>query len=336
MNKNLIISVLAIISVGLLAYFLMQNDRTTITSEQSNFATEDTSAIAKIVISDTYGKQVKLSRNESNGWVLNDTLTPRAEAIGFVLEAIHGFKVKSGVAKASLELLFKRIAAMHIKVDLYEADEKKPFKTIYISDSNKELSGNLALLETKSGRSNTPFYIHLEGHKGIVKPIFFTNELEWMDTRIFKYPNLDFKSITVQNYTAPEQSFKVEKSDNGLAIFDLKNLQYLNGFDTLYAYDYVNQYQKVYYEVRDHYLNETQQDSITNQQPIYQVTVEEKDGSKNSIKLFEKGEVIRTIDFDVKDLEKDRDRMYGLYKGNLVLCQKFTFNRILVNLDNFK
>jgi len=335
-KKNILVGLLALIVLTITAYYFIGNKRSTLSSPQNNFATEDTASIAKIVIEDTYSNKVSLSRPEGH-WLVNDSLAVRKEAISFLLQAIHGFKVRGSVANASLELLFKRIAVNHVKVDLYEKGASKPFKTIFISDANTALSGNLALLETEEyGRSEKPFYIHLEGHKGIVKPIFFTNALEWMDTQIFKYPKLEFKSVTVQNFQDPAQSFRIEKSDEGVAIYDIKNLRYLNGMDTLFTYDYLSQYQMVYYEVRDHYLKPEQQDSLKNSQPIYQITVQENNGKSNSIKLFKKPEVIRTIDFDVTEIEEDRDRMYGLYKGNLVLCQKFTFNRILVKLDDFK
>ena len=335
-KKNILVGLVALIVLTITAYYFIGNKRTTLSGPQKEFATEDTASISKIVIADTYNNSVNLSRPNGT-WLVNDSLPVRKEAISFVMQALHGFKVRSSVASASLELLFKRIAVNHVKVDLYEKGDSKPFKSIFISDANPALSGNLALLETaRNGRSEKPFYIHLEGHKGIVKPIFFTNELEWMDTRIFRYPKLDFKSVTVQNFQDPAQSFRIEKSDKGVAVYDLKNLKYLDQIDTLYTYDYLNQYQMVYYEVRDHYLKPEQQDSLKTSQPIYQITVKENDGKTNSIKLFKKPEVIRTIDFDVTEIEEDRDRMYGLYKGNLVLCQKFTFNRVLVKLDDFK
>lgn len=340
MNKRIVFLLLSVIALGALGYWYNNKPKGNIKADQANFAVKDTGSIQKIFIADNEGKTILLSRTEE-GWMLNDSIKARKDAVYLILETLPNIKLKAPISRRSIEHMIKRISVNHKKVEIYmEGDEDIPTKTIYISDATKDHYGNLALLETKEyGRAEIPYFIHKQGQKGFLSPIFFTKLLDWVHTSVFEYQDFnEISKIRVDHYDQPEESFELAINNSKMEIKGVETNIILNGYDTLLVQDYVRNYKKVFYEIDDYLLTDQQKDSILKSKPWYRIQVIEDSGDKNEIVLYKKSEPVRTIDFEEEQqqLLYDRDRLYGYYQGRFILCQHNTFDKLTYGLSDFR
>ena len=71
--KRLITGAVILVILGLVAFYMSTNQNgSTIRSELSNFAVEDTAAVMRIVMKDQSGRTVDLKRQPDQSWTVNE------------------------------------------------------------------------------------------------------------------------------------------------------------------------------------------------------------------------------------------------------------------------
>ena len=335
MPKKLFYLLASLLVLAVALYFISQNSGNTLKTDQTEFAVKDTANITKIFIADTQGKSTLLKRID-DVWYLDEEGKDiaRKDAVKYILKILPTLSIKAPVATNSVPAMIERLNIFHKKVEIYFDDEKSPSKTIYIGDASQDHYGNLALLETKkNGKGKRPYYIQSDGKRGHLGPIFFTDELDWAHTSVFEYKPEEIKRISVNYPVAPEKSFEIVRQDSGLTVINPKAEQ-KGEFDLFFTEVYLNNYEKVFYETEDYMLNAQQSDSLLQIAPFATITVESTSGTK-SISLIRKKSELSTIDLVEQIVPYDKDRCYGIFDNKIILCQYFTFDKLLLQYDDF-
>lgn len=319
-NKFLLATLLILVAIAV--YFFVSKSSGTIKNELKDFAIKDTASIDKIFISDYTGDKSTLTRGD-NYWVVDGTHKARPESIELILNTIYRLAVKSPVAKAAQNNVIREIATKSIKVELYQGGEK-PTKTYYIGGATQDSQGTYMVLETNGERSSVPYIMHLPGFYGFLNTRFFASSLQWRDAAIFTYQPEEIKSIEVEYYEKPEESFRIEKNMNQLSVIDGLTKQPMKNIDTNKVYQYMSMYEKVYYEmvVLDE-LKPIQQDSIKNTNPIFTIKLTDIYGKSTQIKAFHMRNYKNLMDNQGNPHPYDLDRMYGLLNDELLLYIQF-------------
>lgn len=337
MPKKLIYLLTSLLILCVALYFITQTSSNTIQNDQSNFAVKDTSSISKIFIADTDGKTTLLYKQDGI-WYLDEKGENRArkDAVEYILKILPTLSIKAPISERSRPAMIKRLATKHRKVEIYMDGNDKPSKTIFIGDATQDHYGNLALLESsKSGRSQIPYYIQSDGKRGHLLPIFFTEESDWAYTSVFEYTKENIKKVSIEYPLNSEKSFEIVQNNNNVNV--LQNGKEAKNIDAFFASVYLENFEKVFYEIADYKLSPSQVDSVVSQVPFAVITVEGKNNS-DKIKLIRKDFVKSTVAFE-EDADKvadyDPDRCYGIYKNKLVLCQYYTFDKLLLEYQDF-
>lgn len=335
MPKKLIYLLASLLFLAVALFFISQNRGNTFQSDLTDFAIKDTASVSKIYIASSTGESVLLQKID-DVWYLDsegNTLA-RKDGIAYILKLLPTLSIKAPVAANSIDAMIKRLSIKHKKVEIYMNGEKMPSKTIYIGDATQDHYGNLALLETKkNGKGKVPYFIQSDGKRGTIAPAFFTSPLDWVHTSVFEYNTDEINSVSIEYPDANESSFTIRRVDTGFTVTG-PGAQPNDSIDPFFTEVYLNNYEKVFYETEEYKLDKEQVDSLLQIEPFAIITVNGNNKSE-SIQLIRKKGFLRAVSFDSTNPEYDTDRCYGIYKKKIVLCQYYTFDKLMLQYKNF-
>ncbi len=336
MKKNLWLLLILGLSAGVVAYFYYTKASKSYSDSFADFSIADTAAIDKVIIADSEGRRLVLTRSNQK-WLLNDTLEARPEAVNLILRAFKDIIIQSPVASTARNTAIKRLATSHKMVQIFQNGSTEPTKIWYIGDPTQNHMGTTMLLELPDkGKSPDPFITELPWHRGYMTPMFFAEWVEWMQTPVFVYPELDFTKISVTHFQHPENSFFIEKNGSSFSVKDANTETLVQPVDSLLLKDYIASYKGIYYEILDKYLTPAQTDSMLKTTPKFKIAVTEKSGNINQITIFNKKENTRDESIPEAELLDDVERYYAqLNNKQVVLIQRFAFDKLLLAKGNF-
>ena len=336
MKKNKTTLVITLLLAGVAAVLIYTSTRSTIKKELKDFAIEDTASVTKIFLADKSGKQILLEKITAGNWKLNGKFIARNDAISTLLITMKKLEVRSPVAKAAYENVIKNLATTATKVEIYQNDEL--VKTYYVGGATQDQLGTFMLLEN----STTPFVMYLPGLNGYLTARYFTDETEWKSRMVFNYAPSEIGSVTVEYPKAPKLSMNLMvKENDSYAVSSLTDKKTLQEIDTNAVSRYLASFREIQYEAVITNIDKTKQDSTISSTPVSIITVVDKKGNKNSIKIFLKpiteSSLVATDD-NGKPLQYDIDRMYGIVNDgkDFLLIQHFVFDKLLRTSDDFK
>ncbi|MEO0404993.1 MAG: hypothetical protein AAF193_08990, partial [Bacteroidota bacterium] len=174
----------------------------------ADFAIEDTSMVARIVIVDNNQNRVQLDKQEGERyWSLNNEYLARKDAVDLLLKTFKRIAVKQPVPLSMRETALARIQEGK-KVYVFDKDGNE-LKTYLVGSATSDHTGTFMLLEEGNVPSTEPFITHMEGFTGFLSTRFFTDVEEWRYTGIFDYPKLDIEQIEVIHHNNETSSFDI-------------------------------------------------------------------------------------------------------------------------------
>lgn len=346
MNKNKTLLVITLILAVAAAVLLFSRSNSTLNPDISEFTVKDTATITKIFMADKSDQQVLLERSETGTWRLNTKYEAMQENMQILLQTLANIELREPVAKSAHDNILKMLAVKSVKVEIYQMKHRisigslklfpreKLTKTFYIGDATMDNTGTFALMEG----ANSPVVIYMPGLRGFIATRFSTSETDWRVHTVFNKKLPDIKSIKVEFLDQPMESFIVENQNNlSLKLTRLFDNTVVAPYDTLKLVSFVNAFRKINYEVLMNDMEAHKMDSIMSSAPKHIITLETKDGQKQSIRTFVRLLPEPEIDiFDGSLITYDLDRMYGLVnETDFVAVQFFVFDKILIPLSGF-
>ncbi|KJS05396.1 MAG: hypothetical protein VR77_08660 [Flavobacteriales bacterium BRH_c54] len=334
-NNNKLIILVLLLAVAVAAYLYFNQGKTTYNVEgaKMDFSVEDTSSITKIFIVDNQGEHVTLVKGEKS-WLVNNKYDARPDNIRLLMKTFSRIAVKAPVPKSAQDNIIKSIATKGTKVEVYQGGGK-PSKVYYIGNSTMDQTGTYMLLETEGVKSSVPFIMHIPGFRGFLNSRFFTDSQQWRDAAIFKYQPQDIQKLEVTYYEKPEQSFTITKKDTLFIMTDKNNQEVKAPANRIL--EYLERYEKIYYEMVDTESTPELIDSVLNSQPFIRISVTDVDGEINEVVAYHMPNFRETLDPVTGELfEYDVDRMYAnINKELFVYIQFATFDEITIKKDDF-
>jgi len=326
MKRNLI--VIGILILGLSAVYLLSNDdSSTLKSENSNFATEDTASITKIFMADKADNTILLERQESGRWMMNGKYLARQDAIDNLIYTLKELKVRTPVPKSAFDNIVKNIAGKSVKVEVFQNKSSSPSKTFYVGSSNQDHSGTYMLMEN----SSVPYVMHLEGHYGYLGPRFFTNENEWRSTVIYNYQLDDIKSIELEYPGQEEKNLKIVQNEDGnFGLLNEETQGFYQNIDSAQFFRYISLFQRINFESFEETKSEAYIDSIKLIRPIVIFRITNQLGVQKEVKTYIKPVPAGYEDYDGNKIKYDLDRLYALIDDrDFVVIQYYVFDPLI-------
>ncbi len=350
MKKNkpviFILLFLALVAVVLVT----RNRSTTLKEKESGFAIEDTSSVTRIFIADKEDHSVLLER-KGQAWLLNGKYPAGIKMVETLLGTMHRIKVRAPVSLASHNTVVSRMAAIGIKVEIYQTvyrinlfDKIKLFrhealtKVFYVGDATQDNMGTFMLMEG----AERPYVTYLPSLRGFLSTRFSPLEDDWKSHIVFNSKLIDIKSVSLVFGEEPESSFKVRVKDAS-GNYELKALQtgrIVDNYDTLKVLNLLTSFADLRYETRlNNILDPAEIDSILASPFLYEITLEDRRQGSRFVRAFKRAATPDGLsDGEGGLIPVDHDRFYALINDgeDFVLMQYFVFDRVLRPLSYYE
>lgn len=356
-KKQIYIIIAAVIVLFCLIFAFVKSDifQRSGAPKSDIFAVKDTSTITKVFIADMNGECVLLSRKEGM-WYVQDTILAMPDKVESLLSTIHNITLQQVVAKTAQSNINKMMSVNAVKVEIYQKAPKfslfgmrfftkeRKVKTYYMGPSTMDNVANFAILEG----FNEPCIVHIPGFRGFITPTFSFKETEWYNCDLFSTKITRIKTLEVQDFEHPEQSFFVEKA--GARFFNLYDAQHqqIMDYDTVKLLDMLAEYRDKNYETyMGNVLSRQQRDSIIQFNKFKLITLTDVDGKTTTLEMYRKltpdamylDAILGSMAQEENENDPyNRDKFYAVLNGNakgLVQCQYYHFDRQLQPLQNF-
>jgi len=332
MKTNRIILIVLVLLAAAAIYVYQNNDRTTLQEDLSNFAFADTASVTKIFLADRSGREILLERDSEMGWKLNETFGARKDLVNVLLRTIAKVEMKSPIAKSAHNTIVKQMSGRATKCEIYTENGLQ--KVYYVGNSAQDNHGTYMLIEG----SSVPYITHLPGLNGYLTPRYTTLEAEWRSTKICNFHLEDIRSVAINYYNQPENSFKVTR--HGKDEYSVKLLTPetpISNIDPVEVRRYLLNFRNLNFEsfeVREGY----KPDSIFAQPQLLAIEIEPVNGNNITIETWRLPALEGATNMDGNPIKWDIDRMHARLNGSndLIFIQYFAFDRVLTYPDIFE
>lgn len=325
--KKLIILFVGLVGLGFLGYYaysVIQGSGSSVETELIDFAFTDDeiNQIDRIVISNDVGTKFELIKNNGEWEDIHNECINK-ESVEFILDAFKNVEFKSYLTDSGAENIKERMLSKHKKVDIYLNGEWT--KTWYIGPSTQDHYGQIMLLDSKEhGQSDRPVIMHIKGVYGIIEPRFFADSRKWRCTQIFSLKRDEIQEVDVKFVQEPTRSFKVKYNGTFFNVYQQGNML---AADTSLIFKYLNNFEKVHYDLGNYSFSQKQVDSLKATTPFVVMTVKERTGKQRKLRMFRLASSNKTPNEFGIEVDYDRDRFWcELPGGDMVKCQYFVFD----------
>ncbi len=336
MKKNTPILIITLILAAIAAFFLLTQRKATVKEELKDFAINDTASITKIFIADKQNHQLTLQRQSNKKWMVNNKFYAQSDIINTLLTTMKDLRVRTRVGKMEFNSVINSMAASAVKCEIYTNDAGKPAKVYYVGYETKDLLGTYMLLDG----STTPFVMEIPGFNGYLNSRYVTDEQVWREHIVFDYKPEEISSITLNYTLEPEKSFKIGTEGKPFKVSSPVTGEAIAAPDSVALDSYLGFFQFINFEGFDTEFSQHERDSLFRTVPLYTITVKDKSGKENSIKIYPKPISQRSLtqtDPEGKPLKYDLDRMYALVNDgqDFVVIQQYVFGKLFRQLSDF-
>jgi hypothetical protein len=330
MKKIITLLIALAVIIGLSVYVYRLNKNAGKSDQQLSlieFAIKDVTTVDKVIISDAFGRKFEIVKNDEQ-WTDKDGNCIVQESVSLILDAFKNIEFKGYLADNSIPQFTKIITTQHTKVEIFQNGEWT--KTWYIGPPAQDHYGQVMLIDSKEGgKSDAPVLMKIKGMNGIIEPRFFADARKWECTNIFSIPLNKLAKVEVKFNDEPERSFTVTKKGSDMKVYQQDRL--LQNVDTSMIFRYLNNYQKIHFDIPNYVLNDRQIDSLKATAPFCVLSVKETNGQTTKLKCF-RLQVKDPGDQGITEYEDtDRNKFWcELPSGEIVKCQYFVFNPLLL------
>lgn len=342
MGKNRIILIVLLILVIVAAGLFFSNSYSTLSRKDSNFSVDDTATITKLFIADKNNNEVTLSRTAEGEWLVDGRYAAQQAKINSFLKTLSDLEVKAPVPITGRNNVITRMAVIARKIEIYQVVPRinlfnkvrlflheKLTRTYYVGDVTPDNQGTFMLMEG----SDEPYIVYIPNFRGFVSSRYSPVKADWRDFTVFRTPINKISSVRMEFPGIPGESCEIEVRDNqNIILRSLPDNAVINGYDTLRMLNFLTGFEDIRFEsLLAHLIEREFIDSICTSTPRTIITLTDRDGTINQVRIFNKKGFSEIYAGDGMTVEPyDLDRAYALVNEgqDFVLIQYFVFDRV--------
>jgi len=350
MRKNRVTIIIAFILLLAAVTLVVTNSYTTLRKDISDFSIEDTASVTRIFLADKNNNEVTLERSAGNTWLVNGKYAAQKEKISSFLKTLMDIEVRSPVPLAARNNVITRMAVIAKKIEIYQISPrinifnkirlfpyKKLTKTYYVGDVTQDNQGTFMLMDG----AEEPYIVHIPGFRGFVSTRYSTIKADWRDYTVFKTPINEIQSVRVEFPFQPEQSYQFDVLDNqNITLRSLADNKIVQGYDTMRALNFLASFKDIRFEsLLEQLIDKEFIDSVTASIPKTIITLTDREGKVNKVKIFTKKGFAPLYAEDGATMEPlDIDRAYALVneEEDFVLIQYYVFDQVTRTLGSLQ
>lgn len=344
-KRNLII-LLAVILIGLIAFFIAKGGSRDATFDQ-DFHIEDINSITKVFLADKQDNNVLLQRvadsTHDTMWTVNGSFPANQHMVDLLLETLHDMRIRQQVNKNAVPQTIKLLSARAIKVEVYQRcyfinwfngkfrlfPHEKLTVTYYVGHETQDM---MACHMFRKG-DKVPYIIHIPGFRGYLTPRFNTDPYAWRSHNIVHWDIHHLQSVELDIPSTPQESFAVRRQGDGF-IFELtQNHTIVNTFDTARVAQMLSCFANLNFDEFAALVPNSNMDTSFNSSPRTILRITNTDGVTREVKTYLKyinpDDTLAMPDTGLYQMF-DLNRLYAIIDNkDSVLIQYYVFDNIL-------
>lgn len=345
-KRNLLILLIAVVLIGLTAFFVAQKGSKSATFEQ-DYHIEDVETITKIFIADKENNHVLLQRvmdadsTSDTTWTVDGIYPANKGMVRILLETLHDMRIRQQVNKNAIPQAIKQLSSRAVKCEVYQTcyridwfggklrlfPHEKLTKTYFVGHETQDM---LACYMFRDG-DKVPYIIHIPGFRGYLTPRFVADPVSWRSHVIVHWDITHLESVELDIPATPEESYKVSRQGDGF-VFHQAGKE-INTFDTARVAQMLSCFHNLNFDEFANRVPNSNMDTSFNAGPRAILHVTNTDGVMREVKTYLKYNnptdslVMRNDElYEMFDL----NRLYAIIDNkDTVLIQYFVFDNIL-------
>ncbi len=331
-----IILVIVLALAGTAAYFASKKTSDTSSSldtSDRNFAVEDASEIAKILLAQRNGKITKLEKIGGQ-WLVEGRYPVHPNVMSNMLDVLTRLELKYIPPRSAYDNMMKTIGRIGIKVEVYN-DAGEQLQSYQVGGTT---DGELGTVFLKDGYAQ-PYVMKMRNFEGSLRGRFIVNKSDDIrDRTVFAYEKEEVKEVSVWYPKDQIQSFRVVRQEDGgfeLQPYSTDGYAVEGSPKAGAILNFVRAFQDVDAEAFEnlHPLR----DSISSLVPLAEISVTNVSDQKKSVKLFS---VIDVFNQEVNTRSVGADFRVERYFadcswGEFMIVQDLLFRKILWRYEEF-
>jgi Domain of unknown function (DUF4340) len=211
MKRTTLVLIAVFLLLGGSAWLILKKKRTftgSVDNPDMQFAVKNPEIIAKIFIADRKNGKTATIEKKTGYWLYNGQYTARPSAVELLLKTIKEVNVYYIPPKVAEENMIQSLILNGIKVEMFDADNKK-IKCYYVGGVTNDERGTFMIMEG----AERPYVVHIPSFVGQLRVRYFLGDDNWRDRTVFSEKPEDIQSITVEYPKEKAESFRLEKTD---------------------------------------------------------------------------------------------------------------------------
>lgn len=338
MKKYLPLLLVIILLSGAAVWFVKNQSKGTINEAEGDFAVKDATSIAKIILTDTEGKKVELTK-PSGIWMVNGKYPAREDLIKQLFDAITRVTSLCPVPTAAHDNVIREMLERHTRTEIFDADGKL-LKSYWVGGASTDGQNTYMLLEIDGKPASRPHMTYVPGLKGYLTFRYSPDEENWRTKVVFNYVPGDIKALSVEYPNNEANSFTLtEVAPDSFSLSPAnEKLRITEPYQQKFIKQYLSFYSSIYIEAFDN--SYSGKDSLLKTTPFCTITVTERDNSVNKVRMFYMPLSQRSkSQFDEKgnDRTMDVDHFYATIhdEKDFTIVQYYVFGKLLRNYKDF-
>jgi hypothetical protein len=318
MKKQNIILLLVLLLISVSAYFAFFKNNSELT--EFDLRIQDTSQVTSFTVE---SKSIKvILEKKSENWMVNKAYHANNQLIKRVFRIFKHLNISIIARKDSNITYVQQLKNNGTKVQFYKDDRK--ITSFWIGDFNPSKNATLLMNEREQ-----PVFVTAPGLSSNIAKFVIADDIFWRDKRIFDFEPGKIKKIQLKDYQKPSASFILSIDGSNYQLINNKNSEI--EFDQEKIARYLSYFRGVRFESLEEKFSSAQLDSVIEQKPLYEITIQSKDYDDLKLKLLPKSVAN-------KKNKTDLNFVYGIINNQktLVIISFFSIDPLLKEIDYFK
>mgnify|MGYP001113624512 CR=1 FL=1 len=328
--KNLKLYFILTLVIIVAGIFYFSNNKGTLNLRNADFSVNSQQDVTKIQM---YTPDDNLILEKENGqWKVNEKYNATQKNVENLILALNRVIVLSPVSKAEKEQVASILKADGVLVKVLK--NRRTLKEFYVSKPAMNKEKTYMMMEN----SSEPFVVSIPAFRGLLAELFVLDENYWRNKIIFDYEPQDIKKIKIDYQQNPAKSFEVINYNDGtFAIQNLSKNSYLSDFNVERVARYFTYYQRIAFEDVVNGLPKYKIDSVLHSEPYCIISVQDDQGNKNKIAIYQKPAENKFDEFGQK-VKFDYHKAYATFNNNqeLITIQYYIFDPLFKEIDYFR
>lgn len=297
--------------------------------EEIKFSIDQPEKINRIFFTNKSGKYIDLTKNKDSSWLVNNSYTAWQKKVDILLETFKKVRVKGTAPKPARDNVIAAMSVTGIKVEVYTGSEIAE-QVFYIGGTTPDQLGTYFWKEG----AETPYVTYIPGFEGYLNSRFDLQEINWISPTIFAYNLNDIKQVAV-NYSS--DNFSIARNGQNWQMTDASGNPF--AADSAIMVSYLRNFRKLNMESVLK-LVENKRDSILSSTPFASIAVQDNNGGKKVLRLYQKPAYDKMHNLYTEDGERltyDPNRYYANVEGKpeIMIVQDYTFAKVLRTSNDF-